>query len=201
MRQRIILGHSRLLAQIADLDAASAEVESVDQPADVAAEGLFLRAFTEYESNLERLFFHYVTGGASIQGQSAETYLSVIDEQIARKLVKAGWRFLSWAKPDALRDTASVYMKDGWPIVDILSTKTQEISDCERIRNRIAHNSVEAAIHFNSVQRNLFTTERLFQISPGQLLRVRHKKHKGLNLTYFAEIMNEIIEAIIDPPA
>jgi hypothetical protein len=159
-----------------------------------------LRAFTTYEFSLDALFFHYVTGGSTLAGKTAETHLVTQDETIARRIVKNGNKFLSWAKPGQIREQASTFMKNGWPISDILSTRTHELADCERIRNRIAHNSTEAVSAFNTVQRNLFYTESLFAISPGQLLRAKHKTHKRSHLARYIDVMSETIATIVEPP-
>ncbi|MRG54203.1 hypothetical protein GF108_01220 [Phyllobacterium sp. SYP-B3895] len=193
--------YNSLTTLIDELDVAASDVESDDHKSDALAEAIFLRAFTAYEIDLEKLFLHYVTGGMSLQGAQANSYLKITDEASARKLIKAGFKFLSWAKPDTIRDTALNYIEHGWPVVDMLATRTQDLSDCERVRNRIAHNSPEAISQFSMVQRNLLTTERLFHLSPGQLLRMRHRKHRKLHIAHYIAVMNEMLEAIIDPPA
>jgi len=182
------------------LDAAASDVESIDDRSDALAEAIFLRAFTAYERDVELLFLHYVTGGRSIGGDSANTYLRITDELIARKVIKAGFKFLSWAKPENIRETARNYIDGGWPLIDMLATRAQDISDCERIRNRIAHNSLESIQQYSVVQRNLLATERLFQITPGQLLRVRHSRHRKINISHFVGVMHELLSAITDPP-
>ena len=108
---------------------------------------------------------------------------------------------MSWAKPSAIRDLVTTYIDNGWPIIDMLATKADELADCERLRNRIAHRSPEADQQFKVVQRNLLGTERLFSITPGQLLRARHRKHKVLVLRRYLDVMGETILAITDPPA
>ncbi|MEY9750139.1 hypothetical protein ABIF65_009513 [Bradyrhizobium japonicum] len=130
----------------------------------------------------------------------ANTYLRLTDESSARKLIKAGYKFLNWAKPDTIRETAQNYIENGWPLVDMLATRTQDLADCERIRNKIAHNSTEAVQQFSVVQRNLLATERLFDLSPGQLLRIRHRRKRKPHIAVFVDVMNEMLEAIIDPP-
>lgn len=62
------------------------------------AESYSYEPFTAYENDLEKLFLHYVTGGTTLQGVMANTYLKVTDEQLAPKLTRAGFKFLSWAK-------------------------------------------------------------------------------------------------------
>lgn len=192
--------HTALIGFTDNLPTASDSVESDDHHSDSVAEAIFLRGFTTYESHIEKMFFHYVTGGLSVQGRAAVSHLRPGSEEIARKIVKAGFKFLSWAKPSNTSLTAQLYLENGWPLVDMMSTKTQELSDCERVRNRIAHLSMESATEFGVVQRNLLTTERLFAISPGQLLRIRHRRHRMSNLKRYLTVMHETIDAIIDPP-
>jgi hypothetical protein len=91
--------HRLLSERLDNIAAASSEKPSTDQETDALVEALFLRVFTKYEAALEKLFLHYVTGGVSISGTPAPTLLAVSDEAKARRLVKAGYRFLSWAKP------------------------------------------------------------------------------------------------------
>ena len=192
--------HAATMALVDEMEPASSEAESSDEMADAYAEGLFFRVFTSYENDIERLFLHYVTGGASLGGVQATSYLNVEDEELARKLIRAGWRFLSWAKPQSIRETAENYIQDGWPICVSMNAKSQELSDCERIRNRIAHKSAESRNEFNVVQRNLFRTERLFSLTPGQLLRIRSSRFKKLHIGHYFDVMTDTIGAIMDPP-
>jgi hypothetical protein len=199
-RDAVLTRQSSIAAILAAMDPAPEDSESTDPVADAYAEAIFLRSFTAYENELERLFLHYVTGGLTLSGAAPNTYLRVSDESLARKLTKAGFRFLSWAKPSQTRETASTYIENGWPIADMMSANAQDLSDCEKLRNRIAHNSLEAAAEFNSVQRNLLQTERLFNISPGQLLRIRSKKFRKIHIERYITVMNNTILSVIEPP-
>ncbi len=192
--------HAAMMEFVGQIDAAPSNAESSNHQADAYAEALFLRAFTAYESDLEKLFLHYVTGGASLKGATANSYLSVADEARARKLTHAGWNFLSWAKPEKVRDIVGNYIENGWPISDMMRAKSQDLSDCERVRNRIAHKSLESLREFNVVQRNLLRIERLFPITPGQLLRIRSTRLRKLHIGHYLDVMNDTLSAIIDPP-
>ena len=184
-----------------ELAAAPPDRESADRRADALAEGIFVREFSAYENDLESLFLHYVTGGCSLNGLRANSYLNIGDEERARKLTRAGAKFLSWANPERIRGTASLYIKNGWPICDIMNAESQHLGDCERIRNRIAHKSTESLVQFNIVQRNVLGTERLFSITPGQLLRIRSIKFRRLHMGHYLDVMNGTLQAIIEPPS
>ena len=200
-RDAITERYNGFLQLVDSLDPAPEIEESVDHLADAYAEAFFLRAFTAYENDLEKLFLHYVTGGISLQGVAANSYLRVTDEQLARKLTRAGFKFLSWAKPQETRNTADNYLENGWPISEMMNAKSQDLSDCERVRNRIAHNSLESLVQFNVVQRNMLQTERLFPITPGQFLRIRNKRLNKFHIKHYFDVMNDTLNAILDPPA
>lgn len=192
--------HAQAQELVDQMDPAPSDTESTDLEADVFAEAVFLRSFAAFEVDLESLFLHYVTGGASLNGVTASSYLNVKDEGKARALTRAGWRYLSWAKPQQVRETAENYMSEGWPISAMLKAKAQDLSDCERVRNRIAHHSPEAEVQFGLVQRNWLQTERLFTLSPGQFLRIRSRRLRTLHLQHYLQVMNETLCAIMDPP-
>lgn len=187
-------------AAVAAIDPAPDDTESTDVNKDLYVEAIFLRAFTAYENDLEALFLHYVTGGLSSNGIAAHSFLRADDTAHARRLTRAGIKFLSWAKPSETRTTADTYLRNGWPISSMMSAKAQDLADCERVRNRIAHSSIEADQQFNLVQRNMLQTERIFSLTPGQFLRIRNKRHRKLHLAYYLEVLNETLQAIIAPP-
>lgn len=193
--------HDGFLALIEELPVAPIDTESDDLRSDSFAEAIFLRAFTTYESDIERLFFHYVTGGHTIQGARRTSYLNTDNESIARRITKGTNKFLSWAKPTQINEVSKNFLEQGWPIFDMISTQSKDLADCERVRNRIAHNSLESIHDFNIAQRNMLHTERPFHICPGQFLRIRNPRLKTTHLQYYLGVINKTLAAIIDPPA
>lgn len=198
-RDEIAARHVTFIERAERLDFASSEVESTDHDSDALAESLFLRYFAAYEVCLEHLFLHYVSGGTSVAGAAPTSYLNVPDADKARKVIRAGNRFLSWAKAATVRETSTTYLQEGWPFNPILSAQAQELADCEKIRNRIAHHSMEALQDFAGVQRNLLQTERLFTLTAGQLLRIRHRQKRQPHIIAFAHVMHDTLMGVIDP--
>ena len=199
-RNTIAVRRGASMRLVEQMNAAPLDKESSDQQADALAEGLFLRAFTAYENSIEKLFLHYVTGGASLGGAMANTYLSVTDETLARTVTLAGRKFFSWGKRESIQATARNYMENGWPISDMMNERSEALTDCQRIRNRIAHSSLHSRSEFDLVQRHLLRTERIFSITPGQLLRIRSAKSRGLHLEHYLDVMYDTLDTIIDPP-
>lgn len=171
---------------------ASSEEASLDIAEDVRAEGTFLRHFLEYEAAIEVVFLHYVTGGLAIGGWAPKSIIATSNTDAVKRLIKGGAQFLSWAKPSSVRDYAERCFEDGKPFVDIFLSRASTLSDCEKIRNRIAHPSIEAQIGFAEVQRNLFRTERPFQMTPGQALRVRAGRG-STHLVRLASVMEDVV--------
>ena len=149
---------------------------------------------------MEKLFLHYATGFLSVSGQVKRSYLAVNDKSLTRKIIVNGYKFLNWSKPNSVSKTAAKYLDRRWLLIDIIATKTQYISDCEKIRNRIAHISIEANSDFAGVQRNLFQTERLFEMTPGHLLRTRFRGRRKILAQHYNEVLSEMLLAISDPP-
>lgn len=200
-RLQINARYDSALALTEDLQPASSDTLSIEPKYDAYAEAIFLRAFSAYENDIEKLFLHFVTGGTTISGVPANTYLRVPDEHHARRLMLAGNRYLSWSKPEDTRKIAENYIEDGWPISAAMSAKSHDLVDCRKIRNRIAHDTIESRLDFKAVQINLLRTERLFDISVGQVLRVRNTKLKKLHLAYYLVAMRDTTNAIFEPPA
>ena len=91
---------------LAKIGPASDSEESSDHHEDVLVEGVFFRAFARYESALERLFLHYVTGGRSRGGLQANSRLHVTEEALARRMTRAGFRFLHTRRGQSLTQSA-----------------------------------------------------------------------------------------------
>jgi hypothetical protein len=66
-----------------------------------------------------------------------------------------------------------LYFENGAPFYNPVIGKSQVFSDAEKLRNVIAHDSLESWNGYLDVQRNNFQTERTFRMPPGQLLRAR----------------------------
>lgn len=197
----ILNRYNRLFELFEDVEPASDLIESVDQRTDGYTEALFLRAYTAYEADVENLFLHYVTGGTSLDGIPAKSFLHTSDIQRARQIIRAGFAFVSWSKPADIKNKANTYIEDGWPFIDVLATREQVLADCERTRNWVAHASAEARTQFRVVQRNYLDTERLFDLTAGQFLRIRNRRLRKLHIVHFVESLSALTTAILQPPA
>lgn len=199
LQQSIIQRHVAFTEITADLAVAPSDSISTDIISDTSVEAIFLRAFTSYENDVERIFIHYVTGGATLNNLRPTSYLSTTDGTLARNIVKGANKFISWAQADSLAKTAKLYMHEGWPLAVVVSANSQFLSDGERVRNRIAHNSPEAIQQFKIVQRNMLGTERIFDLSPGQFLRIKHTRRRILHIDFYMEVLNQALLTMLEP--
>lgn len=181
------------------LPVASKDVLDIDTNANIVAEGTFIRYFTLWERNLEAAFIYYCQGGVSLSGIQPVCRLMNCDDAIIRKILTAGQKYLDWSVPGNVRDRAKLFFEDGRPFFDPIAGKAQVLSDALKIRNVIAHDSLEAWNSYKEVQRNNFQTERNFAMSPGQMLRTRRAgSSKGLGEVYFDAIA-EVFASILRP--
>lgn len=200
---------------IADLDAGMNELQLAlnnlayadanridgDVEKNVAAEGIFLRGFTIYERTLDRLFLAYCTGSKGLDGAQPTCRLANCDEAQALAIAKNGFRFLDWSSPKSVRERADLFFLDGEPFRTGVDPRATSLSEMEKIRNRIAHFSPEAELGYLSVQRALFGTERVFEMSPGQLLRTRRRgKPPLMQAAYFLSVAQGAAHAAAKRP-
>lgn len=171
--------------------------EDPDISANAMFEGIFLRAFTSFENCLEELFLHYCSGGVALGGFTPNSRLSNCTEGDVRAILKMNARFIDWSSPQTVRDRSDLFLRDGEPIRSGIDARSHILTDIEKLRNMIAHDSVEAANAYVEVQRNVFLTERLFKMTPGQLLRTR-RRHRPLMswCAYYLSVMSDAIEGI-----
>ncbi len=137
---------------------------------------MFLRGYTAFERSLEGMFLHYAAGAKSAGGYSAPSRIVNSDDAHIRLMVKADSQYIDWSSATAVRERAKRYFTGGEPFLTELSLQSELLSQVQKVRNRIAHDSAEALSGFKDVERARFQTERTFAMRPGQLLRVRTKK-------------------------
>lgn len=173
---------------------------SEDHTSDSLAEGVFLRMFSEYESVIENLTIHYIMNGKTLAGREGRSLVLSLEIGIVKRMIRgSGAKLPSFSNPGKAIETSKIFLDDGWPISQALQTKTQQISDAEKIRNRIAHKSDESRSHFQSVQRNILQTERTFPITPGQFMRIRVPRNRKTIISSLQTLTFDVVSAIFDP--
>lgn len=118
------------------------------------SESILARAFSKYESILEEIFILYCQGKPGMSGVPVGSYLSPTSPGHARSLVKSGMTFLEWNSPDNVIARCETYLLPDNPIFLAITTNRERLSNIRKVRNAIAHASVEAAAQLRSVIRS-----------------------------------------------
>lgn len=176
-------------------------VIDTDEEKNSLYEGYFMRSFISFERTLEEVFLHFACGGQSIAGNKADCRLVKCDSAKVRGILKQGSKFIDWANMDQVRDRAVLFFVDGKPFIDLLISKSDELAEIQKIRNRISHDSLEARASYDKVLIHLLGTKPIFEMSPGQLLRTKRKKAPALSLqSHYLAAMTDVLSAICEKP-
>ena len=191
--------HQEYSQFIQKLPLASSDSPDNDTASTILAEGVFLRYFTLWENSIEKSFIHYCQGGVTLNGHQPLCRLTNCDGQAVRKILTGSQRYLDWSNQRLIRERSQLFFDNGMPFYNPIIGKSHILTDAEKIRNVIAHDSVESWNSYREVQRNNFQTERNFPMAAGQLLRARARR---LNVNwgelYFDEI-SQVFAAILRP--
>jgi hypothetical protein len=157
-------------------------------------ESVFFAAYRSYEGFLREIFLLYCMEKQSTKKPKVKSYLKPKDFEHAEQLIKSSMHFLDWTKPDNVIERAEIYLQnDGHPVKLPYTTNKLQLREFKKIRNHIAHNSIESQNDYESVVRNYFGILPLTIPTPGQYLMLTSKK-KAVNyvLLDFFELMKKI---------
>jgi hypothetical protein len=138
----------------------------------IVYESVLLRAFRAYENYVERVFLSYLIGETREDGLEVPRFVSPRDWDHARKIVSPSGRFLDWSEPSVIRERCDVFFERDDPVYIAVGGKTTELNWMRKVRNHVAHNSVESATQFAGVLRAVLLTEPTPIPSPGDFLQV-----------------------------
>lgn len=159
-------------------------------------EALLLRAFRVYENFVERLFFSVLSGEPLVNGATIDSCVSPRDESHARKLVgsAAATRFLDWSEPKTVRERCDIFLEAENSLGLAIGGKTTEITWMRKVRNHVAHNSVESASQFSGVLQTVLLTIPESLPSPGIFLRQIPKKGPVKDREVLAFFLDAVLE-------
>lgn len=192
--------HNAIQLSLNGVPFAPSEAEDDDPDKSLFVEGVFMRAYTAFEASVEALFLHYACGGASKTGHRPSTRLSGCSHAEARAIIQAGSRYLDWSSPTDIREKAVRIFVGGEPFYSEVNAVSPVLTEAERVRNRIAHESNEARLGMKAVETSRFLTPRAFPMRAGQLLRARRKSKPAMSIasehmSTFAGLIQRIASA------
>lgn len=160
-------------------------------------ESIFFNAFRDYENLVRDVFILYTQEKKRSNGQKVKSYLKPKDFFHAENLIKSSMPFLDWNSPDTLISRSELYLKDGYPIKDPYSANRTELTNFKRLRNHIAHNSVESLSAYKKVLRSYYGVNPLRVPSVGEYLLLTSKTdNTKYHLLEFFDLLEDMANRI-----
>jgi hypothetical protein len=112
------------------------------------AEAVIFKSYRLYERLSRHTFLNYCVETVTLSGAAVNSKLKCSDIATAESILKAGNKFLDWGSVDSTRKLANLVFDEGFPVVEFLSPVASILTDLQRFRNFVAHDSEEAATAF-----------------------------------------------------
>ncbi len=141
-------------------------------------EAIFFAAFRAYEQFLRNVFLLYCCGIKHHKSRIVRSYLQPKNLNHAETLIRSSMPFLDWSRPDTLLERSETYLKNGFPLKTPLAANIEELRDLRRLRNHIAHMSVESLQEYKKILKKHYGTIPLRVPRPGEFLLMPSKKPK-----------------------
>ncbi|HAB28714.1 MAG TPA: hypothetical protein DCM10_19495 [Xanthomarina gelatinilytica] len=160
-------------------------------------ESIFFNAFREYENLIRDVFILYTQEKKRSNGTKVKSFLKPKDFFHAENLIKSSMQFLDWNTPNTIIDRSELYLKDGYPIKLPYTVNRTELLQYKRLRNHIAHNSVESLSGFKKILRSYYGTNPLKIPSVGEYLMLTSKRDgTKYHLLEFFELLEDMANRI-----
>ena len=160
---------------------------------ELLVESIFFAAYRSYEGFLREIFLLYCLEKQPKRKPKVKSFLKPKDFEHSEQLIKSSMPFLDWTSPDKVIERSEIYLQNGHPIKLPYTANLQPLREFKKIRNHIAHNSVESQNDYEKVINNYFSYIPLKVPSPGQFLMLSSKKNTGnYILLDFFELMKKI---------
>lgn len=137
---------------------------------ELLVESIFFAGFRNYEGFLREIFLLYCLEKQPVRNTIVHSYLKPMNFKHSEQLIKSSMKHLDWTSPDTVIARSEVYLQNGHPIKLPYTTNRQQLFDFKRIRNHIAHNSVESQDEYERVIKRYYGVIPLKIPTPGQFL-------------------------------
>jgi|SRR5690554_182620 len=160
-------------------------------------ESIFFNAFREYENLVRDIFILYTQEKKRTNGKKVKSYLQPRDFYHAENLIKSSMQFLDWNTPNTIIERSELYLKDGYPIKTPYAANRTALSQYKRLRNHIAHNSIESLSGFKKILRSYYGTNPLRIPSVGEYLILTSKQDATkYHLLEFFDMIEDMADRI-----
>lgn len=161
---------------------------------ELMVESIFFASFRSYEGFIREIFVLYCLEKQTPTKGTVRSYLKPKNFEHSELLVKSSMTFLDWTSPETVIERAELYLQDGYPIKLPYTTNLQQLKDFKKLRNHIAHNSLESETQYEKLVRVYNNgVKPLVVPTPGQYLMLQSKrKLSNYLLLDFFELMKKI---------
>ncbi|MBC31679.1 MAG: hypothetical protein CMH48_12655 [Muricauda sp.] len=160
-------------------------------------ESIFFNAFREYENLVRDIFILYTQEKKRTNGKKVKSYLQPRDFYHAENLIKSSMQFLDWNTPNTIIERSELYLKDGYPIKTPYTANRTALFQYKRLRNHIAHNSIESLSGFKKILRSYYGTNPLRIPSVGEYLVLTSKQDATkYHLLEFFDMIEDMADRI-----
>ena len=139
------------------------------------AESIFFTGFRAYEGFVREVFLLYSMGKRPRNNAEVISYINPKNFLHSEQLIKSSMKFLDWNSPDVIIERAELFLQNGYPIKLPYTTNLISLRDYKKLRNHIAHDSMETLDEYKKVLRNYYTIIPLTIPAPGEYLLLPSK--------------------------
>ncbi|EHJ98859.1 hypothetical protein AT5A_09200 [Agrobacterium tumefaciens 5A] len=112
------------------------------------AEAVLFNLFRNWERFVRSCFLHYCVATKTVTNEDVVSKLRCTDWGTAESILKAGNKFLDWGSVESVKKLSNLVFENGFPISDLVNPVASTLTDLQRFRNFIAHDSQEAETGF-----------------------------------------------------
>lgn len=156
---------------------------------ELLVESIFFASFRSFECFLREVFILYCMEKQSSKRPKVKSYLKPKNFMHAEQMIKSSLDFLDWTTPNKLIERSEMYLaNNGHPVKLPITANLQQLKDFKKVRNHIAHNSIESETHFIKIVRTYNNGILPLRIpSPGEYLMYpsRRNQNNYLLLDFF----------------
>lgn len=180
------LAHCNALRTYALEHITDAEVRSL------TFESALSRVFRAYENFVEGVFLAYMVGEPTASGTLAGRYVSPPSPEHARRMLQGRARFLDWAEPSTVIERGEYFLDVEGPLSTAVAQSWNMIDWMRRLRNHIAHNSLESLGQYRKVVTAIMLVDPAIPPRPGELLQARPQRGPFRGREVLAGLFSEV---------
>lgn len=139
-------------------------------------ESALSRAFRAYENFVEDTSLAFLTGEPTASGTPVTKYASPPSRAHARSMLQGSQRFLDWADPSTVTKRGELFLHIDASLPVAVTQSWTTIDQMRRVRNRIAHNSVESMNQYQKVVQDILLVTPTPMPRPGDILLARPQR-------------------------